>query len=101
MFLLLHNSMEKFELSCYMVVHLHNSLTHFGFPDGSVVKNLPANAGDAGSIPGLGKSPGEGIDNPLQYPCLGNPMDYSPPDKNIGEGCHFLLQGIFLTQGSN
>ena len=49
-----------------MVVHLHNSLTHFGFPDGSVVKNLPANAGDAGLIRGLGRSPGEGNGNPLQ-----------------------------------
>ena len=33
------------------------------------------NAGDAGSIPGSGRSPGEGNDNPLQYSCLGNPMD--------------------------
>ena len=43
-----------------------------------VVKNLPANAGevgDTGSIPGLGRSPGEGNGNPLQYSCLGNPMD--------------------------
>ena len=43
-----------------------------------VVKNLPANAGDirdAGSIPGLGRSPGEGNGNPLQYSCLENPMD--------------------------
>ena len=43
-----------------------------------VVKNPPANAGDirdAGSIPGLGRSPGEGHDNPLQSSCLGNPMD--------------------------
>ena len=49
-----------------------------GFPSGAVVKNPPANAGDArdtGSIPGLGRSPGEGNDNPLQYSCLGNPMD--------------------------
>ena len=46
-----------------------------GLPGGSVVKNLPANAGDAGSIPGLGKSPGEGQGNPLQYSCLGNPTD--------------------------
>ena len=46
-----------------------------GFPGGSVVKNLPANAGDLGSIPGLGRPPGEGNDNPLQYSCLGNPMD--------------------------
>ena len=46
-----------------------------GFPSGSVVKNPPANAGDTGSIPGSGRSPGEGNGNPLQYSCLGNPMD--------------------------
>ena len=46
-----------------------------GFPGGSVVKNPPANAGDAGLIPGLGKSPGGGSGNSLQYTCLGNPMD--------------------------
>ena len=46
-----------------------------GFPDGSVVKNLPANAGDMGLIPGLGRSPGGGNGNPLQYSCLENPMD--------------------------
>jgi len=40
-----------------------------------MVKNLPANAGDAGSIPELGISSGEGNGNPLQYSCLGNPMD--------------------------
>ena len=40
-----------------------------------MVKNLLANAGDAGSIPGSGRSPGEGNGNPLQYSCLGNPMD--------------------------
>ena len=38
-----------------------------GFLGGSVIKNLPANAGDVGSIPGLGRSPGEGNGNPLQY----------------------------------
>ena len=46
-----------------------------GFPGSSVTKNLPANAGDVGSIPGSGKSPGERNSNPLQYSCLGNPMD--------------------------
>ena len=46
-----------------------------GFPSGSVVKNLPASAGDVGSIHGLGMSPGEGNGNPLQYSCLENPMD--------------------------
>jgi len=40
-----------------------------------VVENLSGNAGEAGSIPGLRRSPGEGNGNPLQYSCLGNPMD--------------------------
>ena len=44
-----------------------------GFPGGSAVKNLPTNAGDAGSIPGLGRSPGEGNGNPLQIPWTGEP----------------------------
>ena len=43
-----------------------------GFPGGSVVENLPANAADMGSIPGSGRSPGEGNSNPLQYFCLEN-----------------------------
>ena len=42
---------------------------------GSVVKNPPANAGDMGSIPGLGRSPGEENGKALQYSCLGNHMD--------------------------
>jgi len=41
-----------------------------GLPCGSVVKNLPASAGDVGWIPGWGRSPGEGKGNPLQYSCL-------------------------------
>ena len=55
-----------------------------GFPGESEVKNVPANAGDMGSIPGLGWSFGEGNGNPLQYSCLGNLMNrrnlmaYSP-----------------------
>ena len=40
-----------------------------------MVKNLPANVGGAGLIPGLGRSPGEGNGNPLQHTSLGNPMD--------------------------
>ena len=45
------------------------------FSGGSVVKKLPVNAGDMCSISGLGRSPGEGNGNPLQYSCLGNPVD--------------------------
>ena len=47
----------------------------WSFPGVSMVKNPPANAGDAGSIPGLGRSPGEGNGSPLQYSCLENPTD--------------------------
>ena len=46
-----------------------------GFPHSSVSKASVCNAGYLGSIPGLGRSPGEGNGNPLQYPCLENPMD--------------------------
>ena len=46
-----------------------------GFPGGSEVKASACNAGDLGSIPGLGRSPGEGNGNPLQYSCLENPID--------------------------
>ena len=46
-----------------------------GFPGGSEVKVSACSAGDLGSIPGLGRAPGEGNGNPLQYSCLENPMD--------------------------
>ena len=45
------------------------------FPGGSDGNESACNAGELGSIPGLGRSPGGGNDNPLQYSCLGNPMD--------------------------
>ena len=53
---------------------------HFfaGFPNDTVVKNSPAHAGateNSGSVPGLGRSPAEGNGNPIEYSCLGNPMD--------------------------
>ena len=55
---------------------LHSGLSQpWGFPGGSVVKNPPANAGDVGLIPGLGRSSGGGKGNPLQYSCLEKPMD--------------------------
>ena len=49
-----------------------------GFPGSSIVKNLPANAGDVGLIPGSGRSSGEGNGNPLQYACLENSTDRGP-----------------------
>ena len=53
-------------------------MNHMSFPGGTMVKNLPAsvgNAGDAGSTPGSGRSPGGGNGNALLYSCLENPMD--------------------------
>ena len=64
-------SLEHFpELLVFREIH-----SVVGFPGGSVVKNLPANEGDTGLIPRSGRSLGEGNGNPLQYSCLGNPMD--------------------------
>ena len=56
-------------------IKLTISILKDGFPGDSVVKNPSANAGDLGSISGSGRSPGGGNGNPLQYSCLGNPMD--------------------------
>ena len=63
-----------------IVLKLKNLALYYstGFPGGSVVKNLPANEGDAGgagSVSGLGRSPGRRHGNSLQYCCLENPMD--------------------------
>ena len=54
---------------------LGHGFVALGFAGGSVLKNLPANAGDSGSIPGSERSRGEGNGYPLQYSCLENPMD--------------------------
>ena len=53
------------------------------FPGGSDGKASAYKAGDPGSIPELGRSPGEGNDNPLQYSCLENPMDWSLPGSSV------------------
>ena len=50
----------------------------YQFPCNSIGKESACNAGDLGLIPGSGRSPGEGTGNPLQYPCLENPMDRGP-----------------------
>ena len=63
---------NRFSLVIYFIYSI-NSV--WGFPGGSVVKNLPANPGDMGSILGSGRSPGEGNGNPLHSSCLGHPMD--------------------------
>ena len=63
------SSGHRFALLDFTTVRLR------GFPGGSDGKESACNAGDSGSIPGLGRSPGEGNGNPLQYSCLENPMD--------------------------
>ena len=73
----------------YEAIHLLNVFSS-GFPGGSVVKNLPANnagdSGDASSILGSGRSPGEGKGNPLLYSCLENPMGREEPGELQSEG---------------
>ena len=69
---------EKKFLIELLVSHVHHSGSVIYikyFPGGSVVKNLPTDAGDSGLTPGLGRSPGEGNGNPLQYSCLGKILD--------------------------
>ena len=67
-----------------------------------VVKNPPAIAGDirdVGSIPGLGRSPRGGNDNPLQYSCLGNPMDRGPwSHKRLRHNLGTKQQQFFLSK---
>ena len=57
-------------LCIYIYIYIY-----MGFPSGSDVKESACNAGDPGSIPESGRSPGEGYGIPLQYSCLDNPMD--------------------------
>ena len=56
-------------------INKHYANVYMDFPGGSEVKASACNAGELGSIPGLGRSPGERNGNPLQYACLENPMD--------------------------
>ena len=71
-----HSLWVVFTISVNQILSIYLALGNF--PGGAVVKNLPADAGDArdwGSIPGSERSPGVGNGNPLQYSCLENPMD--------------------------
>ena len=64
-----------------------NGHSLFGFPGGSVGKESTCNAGDLNLTPGWGRSPGEGSGNPLQYCCLGNPMDREAWQAAVPWGC--------------
>ena len=82
-----------------------------GFPGGSVVKNPPAKAGDVGLTPGLGRSPGGGNGNPLQYSCLENPVDrgawrsmlcgVAKSQTQLSDWAHTHTGSQFLGQGSH
>ena len=65
---------RNFRKQAAVFLTLHKTMEG-GCPGGSVVKNLPASAVDKGSILGLGRSPGTGNGNLVQYPCLRNSMD--------------------------
>ena len=62
--------------ACKLKKYFYWSIHILGFPHGSEVKASACNVGDLGSIPESGRSPGEANDNPLQYSCLENPMDW-------------------------
>ena len=76
-----HTHIKKLVLVYFYIVNISILVKRFifgSFSGGSVVKNPPANTGDPGSIPGSGRPLGERNGNPLQYSCLGNPMDKEP-----------------------
>ena len=62
-------------MHAHTYIHTINPAEWDRFPGGSDSKESDCNAGDQGSIPGLGRSPGEGNSNPLQYSCLDNSKD--------------------------
>ena len=72
---------------------------HQGFPDGSDGKKSACNVGDLGLTPGLGRSPGGGNGNPLQYSCLENSMDrgYSPWDRKESDMTERLILPLSFT----
>ena len=69
-----HTESDTTEQLTHTHTHTHTH-TLIIFPGGSAGKESACNAGDPGLIPGLGRSPGAGNGNPLQYSCLENPMD--------------------------
>ena len=76
----------RLDLPCLRLCASWSLVTISYFPGGSDGKVSAYNAGDPGSIPGLGRSSGEGNGSPLQYSCLENPMD--------GRACLAIVHGI-------
>ena len=86
---LIKRQLSKRTWHIYICIHIytHTYMMEWDFPGGSDGKVSVYNAGDLGSIPGLGRFPGEGNGNPLQYSCLENPMDG-------GAWCRLLSMGL-------
>ena len=79
----------NFYIWCHVEAQFHSfaytySVMYMGFPHRSVGKESANNAGDLGSIPGSGRSPGEGNGNPLQYSCQENPTKRSLAGQSMG-----------------
>ena len=72
---ILLNTTTGYKYIAFLISYVASTIYMGDFPDGSEGKVSICNAGDPGSIPGSGRSPGEGNGNPLQYYCLENPMD--------------------------
>ena len=72
-----------------------------GFPAGSLVRNLPTNAGDTGSIPGPGRCPAERDGSPLQDSCLRNPLDRGDWLATVYGGCTIVRHNVATKQQQN
>ena len=73
---LLHSTLIQLYVCTHSVIHIHTYI--YSYICGSDGKESACNAGDPRSIPGSGRSPGEGNGNPFHYPCPENPMDRGP-----------------------
>ena len=91
---MLYENHVNFLIQCLLNTYCVHSSIYIhrrpGLPGGSDGKKSACNVGDLGSIPGSGRSPGEGNGNPLQYSCLENPMDrgtWQATDRRVAKSC--------------
>ena len=91
------NASTALLINLFTLLNKYEVLIIFALPCGSVVKNLPASAGDASSIPGLGRAPGEGNGNPPEYSCFGNYMDRGAWQATVQRG-HKSIGLVLVTK---